>query len=81
MVKTVELALDPTAEGGFPHIFLLCFDTCFAADVVEGYFYYFWATLMALLCLVQIQARCYCADRDSRVPPLKNLNEPEWGGL
>jgi len=36
-----------------------------------GYFYYFCATSMALLCLVHAEARWYCADRVWCIPPLR----------
>jgi hypothetical protein len=43
--------------------------------------YYFRATHMAPMCLVRLRARCYCADRDIKVPPLRiNEVDPEFGG-
>jgi|HubBroStandDraft_2_1064218.scaffolds.fasta_scaffold19269_2 hypothetical protein len=43
--------------------------------------YYFRATSIARLCLVRLTARCYCADRDIEVPPLRITEvDPEFGG-
>jgi hypothetical protein len=45
------------------------------------YSYYFRATSMALLCLVRLMARCYCADRDvlGSSPVGSNEVDPDWG--
>src|SRR5580704_15880785 len=45
--------------------------------------YYFRATSIARLCLVRLTARCYCADRDIEVPPLKDHRSRSgiWGGV
>jgi hypothetical protein len=44
--------------------------------------YYFRATSIAPMCLVRPTARCYCADREVEVPPLRITEvDPELGGV